>query len=284
MGFGVGEYGRSHSGEDTSRKPSNTIWKNCPRAEIQQGVIDGIYFHDDFRHAGAAESSTAFAWGQGYLGFGTAGVTMKSKTAVAGSLYGILEMDVDADDEEAYLSFDSTYTGAFGEISDAAGHERKLWFEARVRFDNVASGAAALGKAIGLAVPGANVTGFFAADAAALASGAFVGFRALAADGDGLDAVYKLSTTETVVKEAASGLSGQTLVADTFVKAGIYFDGKETFWFINGQLVNPNAGVAPAATSFPDASALVPILGIRQHGTGDMEADIDWWRFAQVWE
>lgn len=285
----VGQYARTHSGEDTGQKPSLAIWSACPWDEILVGVKPGIAFHDDFHNAGAAESSTAFAWRGGtpalpYLGFGTSGVTMKSKTAVAGALNGILEMDVDADDEQAYLSLDGTYAGALGEISDTAGHNRKLWFEARVRFDDVASGANALGKYIGLAGVGLNVTGFFGADAATLAAGSLVGFRALAADGSGLDAIQQVSSTQVIVKEAAAGLAGQTLVANTWVKAGIYYDGQRVWWFINGQLVNPNAGVLPSASGFPDAAPLVPFFGIRQHGTGDFEGDIDWWRLAQVWE
>lgn len=272
---------------DTERGPSGAIWHDCPFHAIRNHSehYKGFAFHDDFYGAGVAENSTAFAWtgpdGVKYLGFGSSGVTMNAKDEAAGEQTGILQLDVDADDEEAYLSMDTTYSAAFGSISDTSGDNYKLWFEGRVKFDDVSSGAAALGKVFGLANEGANVTGAMGADAASVAITSFVGFRALAADGDGMDATYNASGSETVHVESASGVTAQTLTAATWVKLGIKFDGTNVWWYCNGELVT-QTGLLVSASGFPDAAYLNPFFGGRQHGTGDFELDIDWWRFAAL--
>jgi len=273
--------------EDTNRLPSPNIWHDMKCDQIDAGKLDGVHFFEDFHSAGVAIATNQFPWvgsnGIRWEGFGTSGVTMQAHAEAAGERVGVLEIDVDADDEEAYLTIDDTYGGAWGAISDTSGDNYRLAFECRVRWDDVASGAAALAKCIGLSATGNAATGQCGADGAdwtPLVS--FVGFRALAADGDGMDCVHVGSSTEVVVTESASGLAGQTIEADTYVRLGIKFDGKRTYWFVNGvQIQRGTDGVLPAATSFPDAIALVPFLGIRQHGTGDFEMDIDWVRFCQ---
>ena len=269
---------------DTNRGPSPGIWADCPVMEMIHDPSVGFHLWDDFFGSGEG-TDTGQTWsapsgGGRYLCFGITGATVQAKTSVAGALTGILELDVDADDEENYLGFDTTHSSPFGEISDTAGHNKKLWFEGRVRFDNVDSGATACGKLFGLGASGMNVTGAIGADAGSIAAVSFLGFRALAADGDGLDAVYG-DGTEVVLAESAAGLAAQTLTAAVWVKLGIYFDGTRTYWYVNGEKVT-GTGVLPAATNFPDAAALHPIFGIREHGTADFEADIDWWRFAKL--
>lgn len=272
---------------DTSRGPSPNIWADCPWMEMLHDPTIGWGFFDDFFQAGEG-TDTAQTWpgpqGLLYLCHGTAGTTVLPKTGVAGALTGIMELDVDNNDEEVYLSFSTTYCPTFGEISSTAANARKLWFEGRVRFDTVLSGSPALGKFFGLGASGMNVANAMAADAASVVVKDFVGFRAVAADGDGMDAVHiKVSGAEVVVCESAAGPTAQTLTADTWVKLGIHFDGTNTWWYVNGEKV-VGTGVLADATNFPDGKGLHPIFGIRHHsaGTEDYEADIDWWRFARL--
>lgn len=262
---------------------SPNIWGNCPAERIQRGYEDGFFFFDDFYGAGAALSTNISAWtgpgGLRYSAHGTTGVTWNADDGAAGAYTGLLKFDVDADDEEAYLTLDDTYNGVIAEISDTAGNNFKFWFETRVKFDNVDSGAAALGKFVGMAENGSDATGtIFGADAATSGTKDTVGFRAFAADGNGMDAVFSDGTTEVVHKEAANNDS-LDITADTFKKFGLYYDGTTLFYYVDGVLVDAD-GVLPSATSFPDATKLMPCFGGRQHGTGDFEGYIDWWGFS----
>lgn len=264
---------------------SPNIWGNCPVEEILRGYEDGFFFLDDFYGAGASLSSNHAKWtgpqGIQYDAFGTTGVTFNADDGAAGAYTGWLKMDVDADDEEAILSIDDTFGSVLGEITDTAGDNFKLWFEARVKFDNVDSGTAGLGKFIGLAENGAAATGtIFGADADAAGSKAYVGFRAFSSDGDGMDAVYS-DGTEQQHKEAADNDSLE-ITADTAKKFGMYYDGTKLLYYVSGVRVDDGTGVLPAATNFPDATKINPCFAARQHGTGDFEAYIDWWAFAML--
>lgn len=280
------------SGDGSLRKrtASPIIWKDCPWQQIKDGSVAGVAIFDDFHSAGAALSSNRAAFtgspdGTRWNAFGTLGVGFTGSDGSAGARLGELSIDTDADDEEAYLAPDDTYGSLIGEISDTAGSNFKLWFEAGVKFGNVASGAAAHGKFVGLGSPDAAATGTLAADAAALSGIAnFVGFRALAADGDGMDAVHQDdvggSGAEVVVEEAADD-SNLVITADTYYHYGIYFDGKKVYWYVNGVLIAAS-GILPSATNFPDADPLVPCLGVRVHGAVDALTTVDYVRFAQL--
>lgn len=272
----------------TDRHPSPAVWSWFDNQYAD--AVPGKFFHffDDFKgQCGAAESSTSFSWVGGsppilYNAFGTGSTTVAASRTAADEEIGVLSLDADASGDEIYLKPDATYTNPFGRISDTSGDKFPQAFEARIRIakldDNVAW-LAGIHEAV------AAATDTLADSTGALADNKdFIGFRALEADPDGLDAVYKESTTETVVKEAASGVSGQTAEADTWVKLGIRFDGTSTWWFVNNELVNRNAGVEPDADDFPDATVMNFIIGVKTFDAGDFHLDVDWIRYARAME
>lgn len=248
---------------------------------------DGLFFFDDFQNAGSAENSTAFTWQGGsgntgpmrYLAYGTGSSVMNQLNAAADDEVGVLTLDCDADNDQSYLTFDSTYNCAFGKISNAAGDNRPLWFEAKVRFSNIASATATVAKMIGLRANVAAATLDIPDGGASLAVEEFVGFRALSSDGDGMDAVY-IDNAEVVYAEAASYPS-LVITADAWFKYGLHFDGVKTHYYING--VEIGSGVLPSATNFPNAEPLKPYLGARLDGSDAANhVDIDWWAFMRL--
>lgn len=258
---------------------------------IIQGLMrqdrTGLFFFDDFVQGGAAESSTAFSWTGGggntgpmrYLAHGTASSVIKQLQAAADDEVGVLTLDCDADNDETYLTFDSTYNAPFGKISNAAGDNRPLWFEAKVRFSNIASATATVAKMIGLRANAAAATLDIPDGGATIAVDEFVGFRALSGDGNGMDAVY-VDSAEVVHAEAAT-YTNLDIVADTWYTFGLHFDGTKTYFYKDG--VQIGAGVLPSATNFPNAEPLKPYFGARLDGTDAANhADIDWWAFMRL--
>jgi len=156
----------------------------------------------------------------------------------------------------------------------------RLWFEARVRFSNIASATAMAAKMIGLRHMADAASLDIANGGASIAVAEFVGFRALSSDGDGMDAIY-MDTAETVFEEAADN-DNLVVEADTWYKFGLYFDGEKMHWYVNGVEIVTGTDITPATTQFPDAEPLMPYFGIRLDGTDTANhADIDWWSFAQ---
>jgi hypothetical protein len=253
------------------------LWSDCPKEELRD-TGKGIYVFEDFCGVEAATSATVFALPSGRY------VTYQDSTVTIGSLatdhMGVLQIagnDADLDEGSIQLGdvagnveFSSSYTN------------KRLWFEARVRVVTAVTNNTT-SIAIGLAQEGFAAANALVDNTNALAAKDFVGFRTLAADNDGLDAVHS-DGTEVVVKESASGLSGQTITANTWVKAGLRQerDGR-IYWYINGQKVNPDSGVLASATNFPDGEELSPVLATKTGSAAEGAVDLDWWCVAQEW-
>lgn len=255
-------------------------------AAIQRQDRDGFFFFDDFQGGGAAQSSTAHTWygglpAQNYLTYATASTTVKPSNTAADDEIGVLEIaGNDADNDECYLTFDNTYTEAFGKVSNAAGDRRPIWFEARVRFSDV---SLQVSKFIGLNERAAPATGDIANGGASFADKSYLGFRALAADPDGMDAVYRNNggASERVAKEAAA-FTSLNLTASTFKKFGLHFDGTHFWYYVDGVKVN-STGILPSATDFPNGDPLLPKLMVRsEEAVSGQKVGIDWWAFMRL--
>lgn len=247
---------------------------------VRNGRKDGFYFFDDFKSGGAAENSTVFAWTGGspamqYKAFGTTSSLIKPLKAVADDEIGVLTLDADADDDENYLTFDTTYTEAFGKVG-ASPDNRPFLFEGRVRFSNIASATATVAKMFGLRADVAAATVDIPNGGATIKVEEFVGFRALSGDGDGMDAVY-VDAAEVVHVEAAANTS-LNILADEWNKFGLFYDGRYVRYYMNGILIG--TPVLPSATNFPVGEPLKPYFGCRLDGSDTLNhADIDWWAY-----
>lgn len=277
----------SYDGRNTNRRHSPGLWRAKgfnAIGQIERGEIDGFYFYDDFYRAGAAENSTAFTWSGGspalqYLSHGTASSVQKALNSAADDEIGVLTLDIDADNDEGYCTFDSTYGTSFGKFSVTSGERFPFIFEGRVRFSNIASSSATVAKMFGLRANVAAATLDIPDGGATIKVEEFVGFRALSSDGDGMDAVY-VDNAEVVYGEAAT-YSDLVLTADTWIKLGLFFDGTYCHYFANGAKLG--SGVLPSATNFPVGEPLKPFFGGRLDGSDAANhIDMDWWAFLRI--
>lgn len=258
-----------------TRAPSLRLWG---RMKLNEMLEQGVVLYDDFYFGGGTLANNAVKWDGPhaikYHFFGTSdanGASSCAVVAVATNEYpiGQLALTVNYDEHEGYLSFDSAVSdGTVVLQKDLA----RVAFEARVRFNHVSGGSEALEKIVGLATPGQAATGTIGATE--IESAPFVGFRALASAPNSMDAVYASATGVVVHRTAAQDVN-LTLSADTYVKLGLYFDGKKCYWFVNGQQIG--AGVLPNAQHFPAGAPLVPLIGIKGEGTASGKtAVVDW--------
>ena len=268
-----------YSGKNDDRGPSPIIWSDLPR-DIQDPNV-GFELFDDFVNFSQHISDQDT---QQYASYIDTGVTIKQKAGVVGGQIEIAGND--ADNDEGVLS---TH-GPLVQVSDTAGDDRKLWFEARFSKASIANNG--LGFFLGLAfdhgssVPVSNTLAL-TDDDANLGAFSYIGFHCDQADGDAIDFVYKAEGGAQTV--AIAGV--QVPVADTFYKFGftydpkaetakrikVYVDGTEQTTYVTGTNI--------AAATFPDAEPLGLVL-VTKVGTGSaaVASQLDWWRVAQLYQ
>lgn len=271
-----GESNRLHSG--FFREHAHII------KQIRNGERDGLYFFDDFNSGGSAQATNAFAWTGGspamqYLGYATASTTVKPSNTAGDYGIGVLEIGAcNADNDEAYITLDNTYCEAMCAASSTAAAIKPFIFEARVRFSDVTK---QIGKFIGLNGLVAPATGDIANGSASLADASYIGYRAFAADPDGMDAVHRNlgGGGEVIVTEAATD-DNLDIVASTFKKFGVLFDGTTVKYYVDGRLVDT---ALPSDTGFPNGGLLVPKLMVRCEETATGHTvGLDWWSLLRV--
>ena len=266
-----------YKGLNDGQGPSPNLWADLPR-DIQDRNV-GVSIWDDFLTAVSYSTNTeVISEGGVYTSYVDTSNTIANLVDETG---GVLALTTDnTDNDETWLESGSA-TSVLGKISDTAGDDRKLWFEARVKVSEIADSK--IDWFIGLAEEGLAAADTIT-DGDAMASKDFIGFRVLADDGDAIDAVYrKAGQAEQEVKSGAG-----VPVADTFIKLGFHYNpkaetAKRITFYVDG--VEQNAyvtGTNIAAATFPDGEELCFLAGLK-NGTGQVnEFAIDWWRYAQL--
>ena len=134
---------------ETSRTPSNAIWKDCPWGSIVDGISPGMTFFDDFLVAGNADMTSAYKNGIGQWScYGYAGAQINDAQKEG----GVIKMSSDGDNEGLTLLGSA---GGFQFIeansTTAPVPHKKMWFEARIAKSSIAS--AHLTAFVGLMAP-----------------------------------------------------------------------------------------------------------------------------------
>jgi len=198
---------------------------------------------------------------------------------ITGEECGVWRLTIASDDnEEGSMQWGNTNVAAPLVIDEGYG---RMWFEARVRFSSVTDNV--LGMVLGLAEEGFAASNCIIDNGAAATTDGtgivgkdFVGFGVWADDGDTCDAFYHTAGATAATHKAQIG----TLVASTWIKLGMYFDGQSQLWFyVDG--VRYGTSVLASATDFPDGEELSPVFAIKVSSNAALNADIDWWAFAQ---
>ena len=259
-----------YRGDNADAGPSREIWANCPVADMLVDPNTGYYFYDDF---------LLFLEDTG--GWLCAG-TNDTCTNLATEVGGVIQVGATgADNDEGYLTSGNNEAG-WGKMYTTTPKE--LWWEARVRINSITD----VGTFVGLSEEGLAAADTLTNNDAALASKDMVGFHADTAAPATLDCVYRTAAATAVVAKAAA----QTLVATTWYKLGLHFDGKYLNWYINGvreALTSTITGVVvgkglkvSAATDFPDGEELAVLIGVHDGEGAAKNIDIDWVRCAQL--
>lgn len=269
--FKLGLAALLHKGQNDDRGLSPGVWGDCDLLKHGDDMNLWRWFADDFREAGAPLATNHSLWGP-WDAFGTTGLLF---TGLASDLNSVLRATLDADTEEAYVSF-GTYGNPFARFTK--GSDGDCFFEARVRYSNVAD-TTGVAKMVGLVEHGVPVTNMIASGGASISTRKFVGYRALIADGDGMDAAYHNGTAETVAKEAADN-TRLNVATSTFKKFGLRWRSRddEIDFYVDGVKV---AEASTAAAAFPRTALMAPFWGVRQVGAGTYTPDIDWIAGAQ---
>jgi hypothetical protein len=258
---------------DTTRGPSGKMWQTCPWDRIARDPSIGhAYFTDFLGNFALAANQAVTLLDEGVCGW--TGATAGTITMDAGAPTGVVKLFTTTDNEDTGISILGGKNTA-GQLVFASN--KKLWVEARVKFSNITDSK--FGVFVGLAEEALASTAGVVANTGAMVDKDYVGFHRLEADGDAMDAVYNtaLGSTSPVTHLADAA----TLVADTWIKLGIYCDGSYVYYFVNGQKVGDP--VALSATDFPDGEEMAFYIAQQAAHADDAITSVDWVRIAQLY-
>lgn len=278
-----------HSQNRTSlsgRKWSPAIWGRCPIDAIINGTVDGFFFQDRFAGVPDPGTITTVVAQPPYEIFGEAASSITGAVdCVGGGLNLVAGTTADGDLVVQYGG------GAFLTISDTAGSDYKLWFEAQFKISTIANDVSSF--FVGLTEEDRTVAaGLFQAGQGATVDSALadidiIGFWRPDADGDGLSFVYGKSgaTKQELISDMA------TLVADTFVNVGFIYDPlapterRIAVFYNNAEQSTYVTGTQIAASTFPDAEELTLCCGItNDDGSTASTLQMRGWRVAQLYD
>lgn len=254
------------SSEDTGQGPSAGVWKDCDWDNFQNDPRKGHCIFDHF-----------FALPATGLMYTLDESDDQSSVALLNtSSIGELQLIIAADDNEETVIASAV---PWCEIDAGDSAYGRAWFEARIKTSSIATDMAIFCGLTSIIGAGDGIIQVDDTAAANVTNISYIGFRTLCADGDGLDLVYGTAAgAETILLESASGLDGQTLTADTYVKVGLYFDGAYIRYFINGVEA---AKVAESTSGVPDGVKLGFAFSNKVGANQALTSTIDWVRFAQ---
>lgn len=252
----------TYSGNNAGRGPSGAIWGKCDVLGMIEDPNKGFHFFEDFLNAPVFASATSQ---NGFITYQDTGVTIKGLATEVG---GVLQIaGADADNDEGSIQ---TGGGNAGMVKFNSSAPKKIWFETRIRVSSVDQ----VSIFAGLAEEGAAAANLMVDDTGVLVTTKdFVGFRTLVASPAAIDAVYQKGS-----QTLSTSADVDTLVADTWVKLGFYFNGSELKFYIDGELVRTVSDIS--LTTFPDGEELAPLVALKASVASEKKLDIDWIRVA----
>lgn len=269
--------GFSQAGE--ANQPSPSIWSDCPNTLLQDKGL-GYFAHVDF--LGATTGILAATLDINQASFeGKLKIDADTDTVLtqkAAEIGGYLDIETDGDDNDAA----ALVASPLGAITKNSGN--KLWFEARVELGAVADQGVFLGI-----VEEAGATRDVLADNIAsngVVGESLAGFLVDNGDTNAFDIVYR-KDGGTVVNlkndaTAATAITSQggtaaSLLADTEVKVGLKFDGRETLsFYVNGYKV----ASLELDSTFDQSKTYVPIVAVKTGTAAAVSIALDWVRFG----
>lgn len=233
--------------------PSPIIWADCPVTDFAADPALGFHFFNRLE-----------------------GLT--TDVGVDGFIFGGTNADIDKrgddiiDIETGGADNDSSFVAQAARVQPAISNGKKFWFECLIANDDLGDA----GSFIGLMETAGQTEEGVVDDCASIIDENYIGFRILTAAQTVLDVEVNQGggTGPTVILENA-----QTMVAGTYYRIGITFDGVDTFrYYVDGVLV------ATSTTDSLDNDKMSNKLGLfitQKSGTGAAESLLlKWSRFA----
>jgi hypothetical protein len=257
-----------------SNQPSPSIWSDCPKGLLNDLGL-GYFAHEDFLAGAVSATTTGIQTiGGGKLTFvGDTDTVTAQKAAEEG---GYLDIETDGDDNDGF----ALITEPLGKIVRNSGN--KFWFEVRLELGAVADQGLFLGL-----VEEAGATQDVLSDNIAsngVIGESLVGFLVDNGDTNAADAVYKkdagtiVNVLNDVTNATAIPLADRaSLVADTEVKLGLRFDGRDKLHFYaNGVKVASQE----VDSTFDQAKAYCVIVAGKTGTAAAVSFAFDWIRYG----
>jgi hypothetical protein len=257
---------------DTDRMPSPFLWKDCPEDSLRTGACDGyVYWNDFLGDYSLAANQSATVLPDGVVGWTGATAGTLSMSA-SDDPTGVLRMLTTTDNEDTGIAI----LGGNNVVGQCIfTSNKKLWFETRLKFNNITDSK--FGVFVGFAEEALASTAAVVAADGTMADKDYVGFHRLEADGDKMDLVYNTASGSTSpVTHLADAV---TLVADTYIKLGIYCDGTEVYFYVNG--IKVGSELLLAATDFPNGEEMAFYIAQQAAHADDAYTYVDWVKIAQ---
>ncbi len=256
------------SSSDPSLVLSAAIWGNFPFATAYSAPWRAHFEYENFREFPMPATNQTTEAGRWSI-FLSDGATITDPAIADHSAAKFLS---DGDNEAAVLC----RKNAGIRITKNSG--RIVAYESRLKVSTISDSKN--GLFVGLFEPLTPTATSHIGDDGAMVDKNFIGFHRLEGDGDKIDIVYKADG-----QTQQSFADALTLVADTFVRVGFLFDGKQTLkFFLDGALYSTatlDATDLDAAT-FPDDINLAPAIVGAKNATGSTPGDntINWSAFG----
>jgi len=266
----------SHRGQSGGRGLSPRVWaKLFGSALSPDGASNAYDIDDDFLSFGAAAAGLYVSEGGLYKSYEDTGAAISQ---IATEVGGVINISVDADDDQEAWLASGANTGVLGKISDTASADKLLIFEARFRPSQIAAG----NLFIGLGEEGLAAENTID-DSGDLASKDLIGFAVNEDAPSTLTFVYRKAgqALQTPIASLA------TLVAATWCKVGFVYDpnadpSKRISVYVDNEESDTHVTATNiAAATFPDGEELAFLVGVK-NVTDIMSIDLDWWKFAQM--
>jgi len=260
-------------------QPSPSIWADCPKTLLNDLGM-GYFNHEDF--IGGPEVTTTITSallarvyaGKGLTIDGDDDTELSHKAAEIG---GYLKVTLDGDDNDAAALFSEP----LGAITKNSG--KKIWLEARVELDDVAGDR---GFFLGFVEEAGASRDVLADDVGTdgLIGKSAVGFLVDNEDDNAVKIVYRkdAGTVVTLNADATNATaiplaSRASLLADTEVKLGLRFDGRDKLHFyVNGYKV----ATFTLDTTFDQTKTMCAIVGAKTGAATVETFSLDWIRYA----
>ncbi len=254
------------SSRTTVQLPTAAIWDNFPLEAMRANPFLGSLLDTDFRHGNGVPASSFVD--------ATYAASAAGKTVTGGIYTGITAIGelilkaAGTNDNAAECQWDCPITASGG---------NEWGFECRIKGVNITTEKASWSVGLGA---GQALAGDIQADAgAAPTDGSFIYFNTDAAATAALDTIYR-SVGATQDEHAAAI---HTLVANTYVTLGLYFNGTVIQQYVNGVAAGTNIVVDDIAhANFPTGLILVPTVALKAAHTDAYTLTMDWMRVAQA--